>query len=174
MRWLWPVAALATAALVAALLALLRAHGPWGRRAMMAAAALALVTAIASLPTYASRSWGPVALTAELPAAEDLVTDLDALEGRGTVLFDPVGLRYAEPYSGLVLAALQHRGVPFVFDDEVLIRQFGEGRRNQGEATLRLWQVEGPDAVDPPPGAERVAYAEHDDGPVALLAEPIA
>jgi hypothetical protein len=110
MRWLWPVAALATAAPVAALLALLRAHGPWVRRAMMAAAALALVTAI----------------------------------------------------------------VPFVFDDEVLIRQFGEGRRNQGEATLRLWQVEGPDAVDPPPGAERVAYAEHDDGPVALLAEPIA
>ena len=174
MRWLWPVAALATVALVAAVLALLRAHGAWGRRALVAATTLALATAIANLPTYASRSWGPVARTAELPAAHDLVADLDALEGRGTVLFDPAGLRYAEPYSGLVLAALQDRGVPFVFDDEVLIRQFGEGRRNRGEANLRLWQVEGPDAADPPPGAERVAYAEHDGGPVALLAEPIA
>lgn len=174
MRWLWPVAALATATLVAALLVLLRAHGSWGRRALVGAAVLALAIAAANLPTYRSRSWGPVALTAELPAARDLVADLDALDERGTVLFDPVGLRYAEPYSGLVLAALQDRGVPFVFDDEVLIRQFGEGRRNRGEATLRLWQVEGPDAADPPPGAERVAYAEHDDGPVALLVEPIA
>jgi hypothetical protein len=77
-------------------------------------------------------------------------------------------------HDGRGALALLTAGVPFVFDDEVLIRQFGEGRRNQGEATLRLWQVEGPDAVDPPPGAERVAYAEHDDGPVALLAEPIA
>jgi hypothetical protein len=90
------------------------------------------------------------------------------------VLYDPTGIPFADPYSGLVWAELQDQDVPFVFDDEVLIRQFGEGRRNQGEATLRLWQVEGPDAVDPPPGAERVAYAEHDDGPVALLAEPIA
>lgn len=173
MRWLWPVGALATAALVAALLALARARRQWGVRALAGAVALAVAIALANLPTYASRSMGPVALAAERSAAMDLVADLDALDGRGTVLFDPTGLRFAEPYSGLVLAGLQDRGIPFVFDDEVLIRQFGEGRRDRGEATLRLWQVEGPDAIEPPAGAERVAYAEHDGGPVALLAEPI-
>jgi O-phosphoseryl-tRNA(Cys) synthetase len=76
------------------------------------------------------------------------------------VLFDYTGIRYGEPYSGLVFAELQDRDIPFVLDDEGLIRQFGEGRRDDGTAVLRMWQVEGAAAMEVPEGAERVAYAD--------------
>jgi hypothetical protein len=108
-----------------------------------------------------------------LPAARRLVGDLGDLQGRGTVLFDPATLLFAEPYSGLVFAEMQDRGIPFVFDDEGFIRQFGEARRNDGSADLRLWQVEGPDALVVPAGAERIGLAEGPSGPVALFVEPI-
>jgi hypothetical protein len=174
MRWLWPVAALATATVLTCLLAGLRTRPAWARRATTAGVALALVTALANLPTHTSRSWGPALLAPDLPAAQELVAGLDALEDRGTVLFDPTGLRYGEPYSGLVLAEMQDRGISFVVDDEGMIRQLGEGRRHRGDAALRLWQVEGDTALHPPPGTERVAVAEGLLGPVALLVEPNA
>jgi hypothetical protein len=89
------------------------------------------------------------------------------------VLYDPTGIPFADPYSGLVWAELQDQDVPFVFDDEVLIRHFGEGRRAGRTAELRLWEAFGPEALDPPPGAERVGFTEGPTGPVALFVEPI-
>jgi hypothetical protein len=53
------------------------------------------------------------------------------------------------------------------------VRQLGEGRRDDGTADLRLWQVIGPGARDTPPGAERVAFSVGPSGPVALFVEPI-
>jgi hypothetical protein len=102
------------------------------------------------------------------------MSQLDVLEGRGTILYDATTLVFAEPFSGMTFAELQDRGIPFVFKDEGFVRQFGEGRRDDGTATLRLWQVEGPEARVVPPGAERVAVAEGGPlGPVALFVEPI-
>jgi hypothetical protein len=40
----------------------------------------------------------------------------------------------------------------------VLLRQMGEGRRDHGDATLVMRQVEGTDALHTPEGAERVAF----------------
>jgi hypothetical protein len=100
------------------------------------------------------------------------VSQLGSLEGRGPVLYDQGDLTFAEPYSGIVFAELEDRGIEFVFDDEVLIRQFGEGRRDDGSSTLRLWQVMGGNAAVVPDGAERVAFVDDGDGSVALLVEP--
>ncbi len=174
MRWVWPIAAMATATLVTALLVARRAHPVGHRRALATLVALALVAAVANLPTHHERSTGPVSVAGDLRQAQELVAGLEALEGRGTVLFDGNGLRYGEPYTGLVFAELQDHGIPFVFDDEGFIRQFGEGRRNRGEAVLRLWQVEGDTALTVPAGAERVGFADGSVMPVALLVEPIA
>jgi hypothetical protein len=101
------------------------------------------------------------------------MAQLDALEGRGTVLYDTSTLLFAEPYSGMTFAEMQDRGIPFVFDDEVSVRQFGEGRRHDGSADVRVWQVEGRAVRDVPPGAERVAFVEGPSGPVALFVEPL-
>jgi hypothetical protein len=136
-------------------------------------AVAALVVALAALPTHRSTAPGPASNAAYLEAGQDLMGQLGALEGRGTVFYDPTLLQFAEPYSGLTFAEMQDRGIPFVFGDEGFIRQFGEGRRDDGTAELRLWQVEGPDALVVPPGAERVGLAEGPSGPVALFVEPI-
>jgi len=173
MRWLWPIAALATAAGLVALFSLPRQRPTARLRALAAGVAVAVAVAVANLPTHLSASHGPTEDAPSLASAQQLVGQLGALEGRGTVRYDPTGLLFAEPYSGLTFAEMQDRGIPFVFDDEGFIRQFGEGRRDDGSATLRLWQVEGDEALEVPPGAERVALAEGPSGPVALFVEPI-
>jgi hypothetical protein len=171
-RWLWPVAAFGSAALVTVLLTFAARTAARGWVAA-GCAGLAVVAAVAVITDGRPPGVSSAAGLPSLPAARELVGDLDSLEGRGPVLFDPEGLTFAEPYSGLLFAELQDRGIPFVFDDEVMIRHFGEGRRNDGSATLRLRQVQGRDAVDVPAGFERVGFAEGPGGPVALIVEPL-
>ncbi len=173
MRWLWPVAAFVTAAGLTVLLAAAPTWSPMRGRLLIGGAVAAVVVAVANLPTHTSMAPGPANNADYLEAGQELVGQLGALEGRGTVFYDPTLLQFAEPYSGLTFAEMQDRGVPFVFGDEGFIRQFGEGRRDEGTADLRLWQVEGPDALVVPPGAERVGLADGPSGPVALFVEPI-
>jgi hypothetical protein len=173
MRWLWPIAALITAVLLTTLLSLV----PSSRRVrgglLGVACAVALAVAAANMPTYLSASKGPTDSPALLDEGLELVHQLGVLEGRGTVLYDPETLLFGEPYSGMTFAEMQDRDIPFVFDDEGFIRQFGEGRRNDGSADLRMWQEQGGAAEEVPPGTERVAYVETESGPVALMVEPI-
>jgi len=173
MRWLWPIAALITAAGLVAVFSLVRARPVAQGRVLVAATAVAVVVAVANLPTHLSASHGPTEDAPSLTSAVELVGQLGALEGRGTVRYDPTGLLFGEPYSGLTFAEMQDRDIPFVFDDEGFIRQFGEGRRDDGSADLRMWQVEGDDALEVPPGVERVALAEGPSGYVALFVEPV-
>jgi hypothetical protein len=174
MRWLWPIAAFASATWLTTLLSLLRGRQSVQRRVVMGLTVAAMVLAAVNLPTYRSRAPGPNDSIEHSERAQELMSQLDSLEGRGTVLYDPTVLWFAEPYSGLMFAELQDRDIPFVFDDEVFIRQFGEGRRNDGSAVLRLWQVIGTDGAHVPPGAERIAYVEDDVDSVALFVEPIS
>jgi hypothetical protein len=173
MRWLWPIAALVTAAGLTALFTAARARPGLHRGVVAAGAVVALVVAVANLPTHVSEASGPNDTIDYLDSGRELMGQLGVLEGRGTVLYDPSPLLFAEPYSGMTFAEMQDRGIPFVFDDEGFIRQFGEGRRNDGDAVLRLWQVEGSAALEVPPGAERVALTEGPSGPVALFVEPV-
>jgi hypothetical protein len=140
---------------------------------LVAGAVVVVVVAAVNVPTHRSRASGPVDAADSRQAAVDLVSQLGALEGRGPILFVS-DLAFAEPFSGLVFAEMQDRGIPFVFDDEVFVRQFGEGRRDDGEARLRMWEVTGPAAALDIEGAERVAFAE--GGPweqVALFVAPV-
>jgi hypothetical protein len=173
MRWLWPIAAFVTAAGLTSLFTAARARPDLHRAVLAGGAVVALVVAVANLPTHVSGASGPIDTAHYLDSGRELMGQLGALEGRGTVLYDPTVLIFAEPYSGMTFAEMQDRGIPFVFDDEGFIRQFGEGRRHDGDAALRMWQVEGPAALEVPPGAERVALAEGPSGPVALFVEPL-
>ncbi len=173
MRWLWPIAAFVTAVWLTTLVSLLHRREVAQRRVVIVGVVVAAAIAVATLPTHTSRAPGPIDSIEHFARARDLVSQLDTLEDRGTVLYDPTVLRFAEPYSGLVFAEMQDRGIPFMFDDEVFIRQFGEGRRNDGSPTLRLWQVMGTDAEIVPEGAERVALAGEGTDAVGLFVEPI-
>ena len=157
MRWLWPVVALATAALLATLLTALQQPRALARPALAVAMAVVVGVAALNLPTFRNTA-GPSQDAPRLRQAQALVNQLDVLGGRGPIRFDPTGLRFAEPFSGLVMAQLQDLGVPLVVDDEVLVRQLGEGRRDDGEARFSLREVEGPDAYTVPDGDERVAF----------------
>jgi hypothetical protein len=174
MRWVWPIAAFVTAALLTALFAPLQSRPRIHWHALIAGTALAALVAVANLPAHTSETTGPIDTAEYLDTGLELMSQLDALEGRGTVLYDPSTLVFAEPFSGMTFAELQDREIPFVFTDEGFVRQFGEGRRDDGSATLRLWQVEGSEALVVPAGAERVALAGGGPrGPVALFVEPI-
>ena len=118
-----------------------------------------MVVAALNLPTFRNTA-GPSQDAPRLRQAQALVNQLEVLHGRGPIRFDPTGLRYAEPFSGLIMAQLQDLGVPLVVDDEVLVRQLGEGRRDDGEARFSLREVEGPDAYTVPEGDERVAFVD--------------
>jgi hypothetical protein len=172
MRWLWPVAAFVTAAGVTTALSIAASRQAVQARLLVGGMTVVVVVALANLPTYRSASKGPIEMADRLQTGQDLMSQLGSLEGRGTILYDATPLIFAEPYSGMTFAELQDRDIPFVFDDEGFIRQFGEGRRDDGTADLRMWQVEGAAAFDTPPGAERVALAEGPLGPVALFVEP--
>jgi hypothetical protein len=174
MRWVWPIAAFLTAAVLTTVFIALQSRPRLHRPAVIAGSVVAALIAVANLPAHTSETTGPIDTVEYLDTGRDLMAQLDVLEDRGTVLYDPSTLVFAEPFSGMTFAELQDRGIPFVFTDEGFIRQFGEGRRDDGSATLRLWQVEGSAALAVPPGAERVALADGGPrGPVALFVEPI-
>jgi hypothetical protein len=82
------------------------------------------------------------------------------LRGEPRVLFDMRGLRFAEPYSGPVMAELQRLGVPWFVDDLGMTRQVGHSRAYEGGGSVRLFLREGDSAREIPPRAHRVAFVE--------------
>jgi hypothetical protein len=152
MRWLWPISALA-------LLAPAVAIAEWPP-AQPAVVPLGLVVtaaiSVANLPTYAAPE-GPTADRAYTATAMRLVDQLSSYRPAGRVLFDIRGLRFAEPYSGPVLAELARRGVDVVVDDDGMVRQLGERRRAHGDEPDRLIILEGDATTAPPAGARPVA-----------------
>lgn len=147
-KWLWPAGVFATFAIVVSV----------AREAAWAGAVVAVVLGGSALPAWNARS-GPSADAASIPTARALVDRLD-LGGVDRVLFDARGLRFAEPYSTVVLLELQRRDIEFVVDDDILARQVGGSRLVSGDeaSTLpRLMEREGDGAFAPPAGAEVVS-----------------
>lgn len=153
MRWLWPISAMVMVALA---LVAVRARRQ-ERGVLLGCLALAILLGGANVPTSV-RPHGPTADRDATEPTQALTAQLGALEGRGTLLFEPKSLSFGEPWSGPVLADLQRRRVPFVVDDEGFVRQLGEARRNNGRARERFFILDGPLASTVPPGAERVAF----------------
>jgi hypothetical protein len=155
MRWLWPISAFVLLAPAVAI-----AEWPPVRRVVVPVGlALTALAAVANLPTHAAPE-GPTADREAGDAVGALVDQLSAYDPGGPVVFDVSTLRFAEPYSGPVLAALAREGVDVVVADEGMVRQLGERRRADGEETTRLVLIEGPATRDPPSGARQVALVE--------------
>ena len=155
MRWLWPISAFV---LLAPALAIAE-WSPVRRFVVPVGLALTGLAALANLPTHVA-SEGPTADREAGDTASALVDQLSSYDPDGPVLFDVTGLRFAEPYSGPVLAALAREGVDVVVTDEGMVRQLGERRRADGDETRRLVLIEGAATRSPPPGAREVALVE--------------
>ena len=185
-RWLWPLALFVVLAAVigvggAGAVVPSRAGG---RRlgGVVVGVALVVVT-LADLPAHHGLEVTRVDRRLR-PVAAEVVRQLEDAEVRGPVLFDRSRAAFGEPYSYVVLAALQSDGVAFTFDEAdpaagLDVLRFGEGRADEGRAEQRLVLVTGPAAHDLPPGARRVALAavpDAGDDPIATAAlylEPV-
>jgi hypothetical protein len=170
-RWLWPLAAFGTLVFAVALVRMAPRPRDHPRVLPGAFAVVVAVFAVATLPFHAHDA-GPVGYRDDIPRIRDLTDQLGVLRGRGTVLFDATGLYFAEPFTAPVMAGMQRAGVPFVLDEEGLVRQLGERRRSDGSADIRVFVREGPDALVVPPGVERVAFRPAlDPAEIAELAD---
>ncbi|HEX5614453.1 MAG TPA: hypothetical protein VFZ83_04810 [Acidimicrobiia bacterium] len=158
LRWLWPLAVFLTFTAVLALLTSARAD----RAARTAAAVLALATLVLVVLNVPSMNAGvgPSADAGSITAVRDLVPQLASLRDERGVLIEAQGLRFAEPYSVPVMAELQELGVPFFVDDDGLVRQLGDAREYDGDASVRLLIREGEAARTPMEGARRVAFVD--------------
>ena len=179
-RWLWPLAAFVALAVALGL----GGAGLGGRRlgALVVGVALVVVT-VADLPAHHGLEVTRVDRRLR-PVAADLVHQLEDADLRGPVQLDRSRAAFGEPYSYVVLAALQDEDVAFTFDEddpatELDVLRFGDGRADEGRARERLVLVTGPAARDLPPGARRVALAsvpDAGDDPIAtagLYLEPV-
>ena len=147
-RFLWPVAAFVTAVVVLVLV---------GRTAVLAVAVVVL--SLLAIPRHNVHA-GPADDEGAIPIVRSLASQLDALEDEGTLLYDTSGLRFAEPWTSSVMAALQDRGIEFRVDDEGWVGQMGPARRHDGDADARVFVREGDAAQQVPDGATRVAHVE--------------
>jgi hypothetical protein len=137
--------------------------------------ALGAVALIATIPTYYSDS-GPVSQNAAEPGIADLRAQLDEYfssdpDAPEAVLFDPIGMGFAEPYTSPVMAQLAASGVEFSVEDRSLLRQIGNGRQASPDADRALPLVyvrAGQQALDDPPGAIRIAFHDGERTPFTL------
>ena len=151
LRYLWPIGVFATAMVLLAVTA---------RRAALAAPLLAIVV-LSALNLPASHSTvGPANDTDVMPVVRELASQLDDLDVDEPLLYDTAGIRFAEPWTSAIMAALVDRGIDFEVEEEFWVRQMGERRRADGDARERLFLREGEDAETVPDGARRVAHVD--------------
>lgn len=155
-RFLWPVAAFTTFGVAAALLRLLGDRVARGSVPLLAV--VAAVLAAAALPT-SYQSPGPEADAPLIPVARSLRAQVLDHELPGPVAVDRSGLFFGEPYTYVVLAALQETGIDIVLDAPTDISRFGEGRRRDGPVTGTITFAAGADALEDRAGSTLVARA---------------
>src|SRR4029453_11701852 len=127
-RWLWPVGAFVTFALLVAVIRLWR---PSPAQAWWPAAGLAAVAFLAAAATLPAANNGTTAPPSTYPVARD-VTDALAHADLPARVQIGCGEGVFDPYCEAVMAELQDRGTAFVVDDHIGWRQLGDGRRSPG------------------------------------------
>jgi hypothetical protein len=163
-RWLWPLGAFLFMTIAITLTRRFATRA--GASALSVSlvgvfAAVTVVLAALNIP-YADEGQGPNSQEYAIPAAHDLARQMGSLEGDGPFLIDDLYHgAFAEPYGGTVVAELQRRGISFVADDPVLVRQFGPARRFDGRnAEAQLLLRTGDEAREAPPGSRPVGLGE--------------
>lgn len=167
-RWLWPVAAFLTLALVdsADRLAL---HSRVARRWRVAApAALTSLAVLANLPAHLS-DLGPSDSRGVNETVRSLMQQVEAVGLPGPTYFDGSNLVFAEPYSGPVLAALVESGQPIRAGDASFARQLGEHRRRRNDEQWLLQVRAGADAGLVEPGETVLASAAAPNGELVTV-----
>jgi hypothetical protein len=152
MRWLWPVSAFVVLSVVVNL-ASVRAD----RRVALAGLAVVAVVAVANLPAHLQLA-GPESAPQSIAPARAISDQVAAWHAEGPVWLDTRELRVFEPYSAVVMAALQRGGVDVRVDEPGLVRQLGNARRATGNEQVRLVLREGRAAISAPTGATVVAF----------------
>jgi len=158
LRWLWPIAAFMTFSLVAYAIRRADLTGQPVRRLAIGLVALTVLVAALNLPAHNVHA-GPISDSYAIEVMKEVAPQMDALEDQGTILVDLTGIRFAEPYTGPVMAELRRRDIPFVVNDEGMVRQLGENRRLRGDAQRLLFR-QGHQALETPEGARRVVFVE--------------
>lgn len=166
MRWLWPLAAFAAFSLAMCTVAMI-AHD---RYKPLAISVMICIVSLLNIPTYVVPA-GQTAYRDATPSVRSMISQVEKLDNRGVLLFDPSTLRFAEPYSGPLLAALADKGIRFVTASETYVHQLGEGRRYRCVAqwglpdnpsacgvSNTLSVVSGIEAYQVPDGSERVIF----------------
>jgi hypothetical protein len=155
-RYLWPTAVFVTFGIVAAAV---RAMSPRAARvATPTVASAAVAMAIAALPT-SYQSPGPEADAPLIPVARDVAAQVAGADVEGPVVVDRSGLFFGEPYSYVVVDALQGDGVDLVFEEPTDLARFGSGRARSGPVAGTVSLAVGDAALAPRPGAELLARA---------------
>jgi hypothetical protein len=152
-RWLWPVGAFVTFAVVGSLARRWSSLERTGR-GVVVFGLLTLVVAIANLP---ASNQGTTALAVSLPVTKDVLSQIDDAELPAAPLIE-CWERVQYPYCEAIMADLQRRGVDYVQTGESTDRQYGDDRMFDGtnaDSTLLILTGEGAD-VDRP-GSRRLA-----------------
>ena len=163
-RWLWPLGAFLFFAVALTIARRFASSAKASSRpvALVSVFAVAtLVVAALNLP-HADEGLGPNSQEYAIPASHQLATHMGPLDGRGPFLIDGLfRAGFADPYGAAVVAELQRRGITFVAEDPVLVRQYGPGRRFVGaNARAKLLLRTGAGARDAPSGSRPVALGQ--------------
>jgi hypothetical protein len=150
-RWLWPAGVFLWFAIgltlwrfVVSTAPVVSTHRVGHLGAAAAIAAIAAVS-LANVPSHTSLR-GQRELDQRLETATELVDAASDRVGAGPVLYrPPPGY---DVFGVPLLSRMQSRGIGFMVDDPVLVRQFGEQRRYNGEQLAELHVVTGIEAVE--------------------------
>jgi hypothetical protein len=156
-RFLWPVAAFLT---FAVLVVALRALADRRRVAWPLVAAVTGVTAVVAVLAVPQSDQGvSSAQLGSMEVIRDIAPQLSSLEGEGPLLIDDLFASFGDPYGAAILLELRARGVEFVTRDVSLGRQIGARRvAEPGEPRAELHMAAGGSALTTPEGARRVAF----------------
>ena len=155
MRWLWSIGAFtALAPIVVAVRSLGCARG---RAVAAGLAAVAIVVSIANVPAYVQPA-GPDTFPEAIPVARAISEQVRSFRSDESVVLDASNLRYLEPYSAVVMSAMQQAGVDLRVTDEGLVRQLGNARRADGDEPATVYLLEAREALTVPTGSERIAF----------------
>jgi hypothetical protein len=162
MRWLWSMGAFTWFAValvvvrwIGALVAVRRPR--FDLHLAVGLSAVVGVVVAFNLPRY-DQLVGPDTFQAGIPVAHELSDQVDDYRTDQAVWLDISDLLYLEPFSAVVMAALERGGIDFRLPEPGLVRQVGDNRQVTGHEPLRMVVHEGRQALDAVDGMERIAF----------------
>ena len=171
-RWIWVIGIFLSYSVLLAVLA--AAPKQWCRLGVNGLAGLSVVALVLTLPTYVSQS-GPLIFRDATASITNVRSQLDDYIERSdaprSVLFDPDGIGFGEPYTQPIMTQLIHDGVDLAVENPSLARQLGRNRVATPDeiVTLPLIYVRaGVEAVALREGVERIAFHAGDTSPYSI------